>query len=427
MTASNASSFRNAGILFALWLMVFTAASQTIIITPILPLIGEALETSEERLGLLVSLYSWALALAALVMGPISDRIGRRRVLLIGSGSLAGALALHGLADSFGSLLAARLLAGACGGMLSGAAVAYVGDYYPYERRGWATGLVMSGVAFGLVLGVPMGRVLAAGLGFRVPFLAFAGIMAASFLLILTVIPQPDVELDDAPLRVSRALRHYGDLLTTPATLAAALTYFLMYLGLGLLVVYLPQWITDRFTLEVTLFGKPLTLFGLPIDFIATLYSVGGLASVLIGPLAGSLSDRTGRKPLILISCVGLMVLTALLTYIITERWLAYVAYLGVMVFFSLRMSPLQALLTALTPGRQRGSLMSLTIALGQVGTGVGAALSGVLFGLYGYRASTFASTAAVLMLALVVWRFLPEPSEDPDAPETPPEHPVSA
>ncbi len=56
---------------------------------------------------------SWVLAFAALVMGPISDRIGRRRVLLLGSGALVVALALHGLANTFESLLVMRVLAGA--------------------------------------------------------------------------------------------------------------------------------------------------------------------------------------------------------------------------------------------------------------------------------------------------------------------------
>jgi predicted MFS family arabinose efflux permease len=173
------SRLRTLGILLPLWLLVFTAASQTIIVTPILPLIGEALNIPDGWRGSLVSVYSWVLAVAALVMGPISDRIGRRRVLLIGSGALAGALALHGFVQTFEGMLLARALAGAAGGMLSGAAVSYVGDVFPYERRGWATGWVMSGVSFGLVLGIPLGRVLAASAGFRLPFLAFA-VLAAS-------------------------------------------------------------------------------------------------------------------------------------------------------------------------------------------------------------------------------------------------------
>ena len=94
------TSLRTYGILLSLWLMVFTAASQTIIVTPILPLIGEELGVAASLLGLLVTVYSLALAVAAVVMGPISDRIGRRQVLLIGSGTLAVMLLLHGLVQT---------------------------------------------------------------------------------------------------------------------------------------------------------------------------------------------------------------------------------------------------------------------------------------------------------------------------------------
>ena len=95
-----------------------------------------------------------------------------------------------------------------------------------------------------------------------------------------------------------------------------------------------------------------------------------------------------------------------------TARWVAYPLYVAVMVLFAMRMSPLQALLTALVPGRQRGSLLSLTIAVGQVGTALGAALGGVLYAGAGYRVNTFASTAVILVMAALVWRALPEPAD---------------
>ena len=405
------SPARTAATLGALWLLVFTAASQTIIITPILPLIGAELALADAWLGTLVQAYSWALAAAALVMGPISDRIGRRRVLLIGSGALAGALALHGLVGSFGGLLLARTLAGVCGGMLSGAAVSYVGDAVPYARRGWATGIVMSGVPVGIVLGVPVGRVLAAGLGYRVPFLAFAALMAAVFVLVATVVPQPKVALDESRLGLRSFLGGYGALLRDAGNRAAAAVYFLMYLGLGLLVAFLPVWISDTQELGVALFGRPLTLGGLPLDFIATLFSVGGLASVVIGPWAGSLSDRVGRKPMILASCLGLGAVTLVIPFAGEPRWTLYVVYVVVMGLFALRASPLQALLTALVPGRQRGTLMSLVIAVGQIGTGLGAVVAGVLYARWGFGTVAVASAATVVALAWAVWRFLPEPT----------------
>lgn len=417
-------SFTTYLTLFPLWLLVFTSASQTIIVTPILPIIGEALDVAESQRGLLISVYSWVLAGAALIMGPVSDKIGRRKILLMGSFALIIVLLLHGLVQTFTGLLLVRALAGIAGGMLSGAAVSYVGDAFPYEQRGWANGWVMSGVSFGMVMGIPLGRVLAAAAGFRMPFIAFAFVAAAAFFLILWVVPQPKVERDTTPISFGGTIRRYRSLFAKREVRAATATFFLMFLGLGLMTVYLPQWLTDQFPLDVIIRGQPLTVFGLPVDFIALLFLIGGVMSVVMGPWAGTLSDTVGRKPLILTSCIGLAIVTFALTYIIVERWLAILVYVALMGLFAMRMSPMQALVTELVPARLRGSLMALTVAIGQIGIGIGASLSGSIYATMGYRACTFASAVVVMMLAVIVWKFLPEP-ENPAADLVLPESPA--
>ena len=134
-------------VVFTLWLLVFSSASQTMIISPILPRIGEELDIPDAALGTLVSAYSLMVGIFAILAGPVSDKIGRRRILLLGTATMTVALALHGLVQGYASFLAVRLFAGMAGGMLSGAAVSYIGDFFPYNRRGWATGWVMSGAA----------------------------------------------------------------------------------------------------------------------------------------------------------------------------------------------------------------------------------------------------------------------------------------
>ena len=138
-------------IVFALWLLVFSSASQTMILSPILPQIGNELGIEAAVLGTLVSAYSLMVGIFAVISGPISDRIGRRRILLLGTGVMALALSLHVFIADYASFLVLRMLAGIAGGVLSGSAVSYIGDWFPYDRRGWATGWVMSGGAFGQV------------------------------------------------------------------------------------------------------------------------------------------------------------------------------------------------------------------------------------------------------------------------------------
>jgi len=390
-------------VIFALWLLVFAASSQIMVISPILPEISQELGIRDTVLGTLVSAYSLMVGVFAIISGPISDKIGRRRILLLGTGIMAGALVLHQFVVGYFSFLAVRVCAGAAGGVLSGAAVSYIGDYFPYKRRGWATGWVMSGSAFGQIAGVPIGKILADAYGFRAPFYMFAVAMGMTFFLILLKVPQPKVKLREGTLTIGRAAREYMEMVRKPAILAAAVAFFMMFLGVSLYVVFLPTWLERD--------------IGVTAGGIATLYIVGGIANVLTGPQAGKLSDRIGRKLIILWSCVGLFFVMGGTTFLIQNAWMAYPVFFMSMVLVAMRISPFSALLTALVSDERRGSLMSFPIALGQVGIAVGAAIAGPLFARYGYASNTFLGAIFVLAMGLIVWYFVPEPEGDPEMP----------
>ena len=388
-------------IVFALWLVVFAASSQIMIITPILPRIGEELGIGESALGALVSAYSIMVGIFAFVAGPISDKIGRRRILLLGTGVMTGALLMHHFVVGYYSFLAVRVGAGLAGGILSGAAVSYIGDFFPYNRRGWATGWVMSGMAFGQIAGIPIGIVLAGAYGFKAPFYLFAAAMGATFILIWFRVPQPDVQRAVGRLTVASAVRNYRAMLARSDIAAAAVAYFTMFLGVSFFVVYLPYW------LEQSLGASP--------NAIATLFVVGGIANVLTGPQAGKLSDRIGRKHIIILSSIGLSLVMLLTPVLVREFWAAYFLYFIIMVLVAMRLSPFSALLTALVSDERRGSLMSMTIALGQIGFAVGAAAAGPLYSRFGYGSNTVLGAAAVLIMAGIVAYLVPEPAPQDD------------
>jgi len=387
-------------IVFSLWLLVFSASSQIMIISPILPQIGEELNIADTLLGTLISAYSLMVGLFAVISGPISDRIGRRRMLIWGAAVMTVALVCHALVDDYFSFLAVRVFAGMAGGILSGAAVSYIGDYFPYKRRGWAVGWVMSGSAFGQIFGIPMGVVLAGNFGFRAPFYLFAVTMAFTFILIWLRLPQPPIHPRKGRLTIGGAGRDYWAMLKKPGIAAAAVAFFLMFLGVSVYIVYLPTWLERS--------------IGFTPNQIASLFLVGGIANVLTGPQAGKLSDRIGRKFIVLVSCVGLFFVMIGTTVLVKDLWMAYPLFFLTMILVAMRISPFSALLTALVPDRNRGSLMSLTVALGQVGFGLGGAIAGPLYALYGYGSNTVIGAVSVLGMGLIVWFLVPEPKGDP-------------
>jgi len=198
-------------------------------------------------------------------------------------------------------------------------------------------------------------------------------------------------------LTVGQAAKNYMTMLRRPEIAWAAGAFFMMFLGVSIFVIYLPTWLERS--------------VGLTGDQIALMFVVGGIANVLTGPNAGRLSDRVGRKGMILMSCVGLSILMVLTTRAVTGPIPAYVFFFFTMVLVAMRISPFSALLTALVSDERRGSLMSLTVALGQVGFALGGTIAGLLYANIGYSSNTILAAISVLLMGMIVWFFVPEPA----------------
>lgn len=382
-------------ILFTLWLLIFSASSQIIIIAPILPVIGEQLNMPEQLQGLLITAYALMVGLFAIIIGPISDKIGRRRVLLIGTLSMAVALSFHGLVQTYQQLILMRAIAGVAGGILSGSVVSYVADYFPVTRRGWANGWVMSGAASGQIIGIPLGTIMAEYFGFRIPFLMFGVTMFATFYLIYSRVPQPSVKRNSSTLTVYNALKNYYQIIRIPRQFASILAFFMMFVSIGIFVVYFPTWLQQQFDVSG--------------NFIATVFLVGGIANVITGPKAGKLSDRIGRKSLVIISCLGTSAVFLSTTFVIFESWIAYPYFFLIMMLVAMRVSPFQTLLSESISDDRRGSLMSLTAALGQAGLGIGGAFAGLMYADFGFLSNSIIASFAILSTGLLIWRYVPE------------------
>jgi predicted MFS family arabinose efflux permease len=135
--------------------------------------------------------------------------------------------------------------------------------------------------------------------------------------------------------------------------------------------------------------------------------------NVITGPMAGRLSDRIGRKPIIIGACSGLSLVMMGTTFAIDSRIVAYLFFALTMVMIAMRISPFQALITALVKSDRRGILMSLTIAIGQIGMGLGSGLAGIAYLNYGYLSNTIMAGISMMIMAVVVGVFIPEPVEE--------------
>ena len=389
-------------VLMPLWLIMFVSSVQQVIVAPILPRVGEELSLgpdAEPMLGLVGTAFSFAFVFFALVAGAASDRFGRRRIILMGGTAMAGALILHGVAHSLPLFLGMRALAGAAAGMLTGAFAAYVGDYYPYERRGWALGWIISGFAAGWVLGIPAGTLLADRIGFEAPFVAFGWLMVLAVGLVFFFLPQPEVGLDEEALSVRRVGAKYAELIRRRKSGVIVLCYFLMYACVGLFLFFLPTWLEQE--------------IGLTSTQVAMLFFVAGIALVAASPLAGRVSDRVGRKNVIVTAATCTCLLVGTVTLFVTGLVTALAFFTLSMVSESFRAAPMQALMSSLVGSEQRGAFFSLCNAVGQLGFGTGAAVAGLLYVRFDYVSNSLAGAVCIGLVALLLLVATTDPTRN--------------
>ncbi|MEL6616591.1 MAG: MFS transporter, partial [Bacteroidota bacterium] len=217
-----------------------------------------------------------------------------------------------------------------------------------------------------------------------------------AFVLSFAALPQVAGTRSRQRLTLGSAVDSYVGLLRRSDTRAASFLYFVLFGGVGLFVVYFPTWLE--------------TELGFTSAMVAGLYALGGTANVITGPQAGRLSDRIGRKRVVIVATVGVGAFMALTPLAQASPPLAFVLFFCVMALTAGRISPLQALLTELVPAQRRGVLMSLSAAIGNAGFAAGSALAGVLYVAGGFTPTALLAGVSSAAVALVVWRGLPEP-----------------
>ncbi|HEX9029180.1 MAG TPA: MFS transporter, partial [Anaerolineales bacterium] len=180
--------FQNNKKLAGIFLIVFIDLLGFSLILPLLPYYAKTFHAGPTMTGLLVASYAVAQLFGAPLLGRLSDRFGRRPILIVSLlGTLAGFLLL-GLARALWVLFASRVIDGFTGGNLN-VAQAYITDVTDANRR--ARGLGMIGAAFGLgfIIGPVTGGILSQW-GFAVPAFAAAGLALINLLMVILWLPE---------------------------------------------------------------------------------------------------------------------------------------------------------------------------------------------------------------------------------------------
>src|SRR2546423_9312426 len=169
--------------------VLFLGVSDTQLVAPLLPLIAQDLNTTPGHAGIIVTTYSLAAAAFAFLAGPLSDRVGRKKVVVCGLALFASASFLTYHVSTFNALVILRAMTGLAAGTLSTCALSFAGDYYPYEQRGRAMGVLSMGYFVAFVIGVPAGALAASRLGWHWVFACLSAGAASMLIIALARLP----------------------------------------------------------------------------------------------------------------------------------------------------------------------------------------------------------------------------------------------
>ena len=242
---------RKAATFFIFITIVLDALAIGIVI-PVMPrLIASVAQLKLDDATTYVGLFgsSWALMqfLASPVQGALSDRFGRRPVILVSNCGMGMNYLLMALAPNLWVLWIGRLISGACAGSIP-AAMAYLADITPPQKRAASFGLIGAAFSVGFMIGPGLGGLLGA-IGPRAPFWAAATLSLTNFLYGLFVLPESLHRDRRAPIelwRMNPVGALYGLVRTYPQLLALlAVSFLLSYAQLGpnnIFVLYTAHW-----------------------------------------------------------------------------------------------------------------------------------------------------------------------------------------
>lgn len=282
-----------------------------------------------ETLGLMTVAFAAAQLIVSPLAGALADRIGRRPVILLALFAFAATNIGYLLATSTTAFIALRGVAGALTTGLSPAAMGVVADTVPQNERGRWAGILMGGYGIGLIFGPVIGGILYDAWGFAAPFLISAGIGAIAFSAALLMVPETRTQtIRKREQLLQRLALQQG--VRGVTSLWASLPQPLYIFGLLLLVDFAGAF-AFAFVEPQMVFYVYQQLHWNTVQFGLVVAAYG--VALLVGQsLLGQVSDRLGRKPVLL---AGLLLNStlygglALVTYFPLVLVVAAVAGLG--------------------------------------------------------------------------------------------------
>ncbi|HEU5349765.1 MAG TPA: MFS transporter [Ktedonobacterales bacterium] len=394
---------RNAIMMVALVVLVDITGFGLIL--PLLPFWAERLGANPFEVGLILTVYAVAQFLFTPVLGVLSDRFGRRPVILISLLIEALGFALTALAGTLPLLLAARFIGG-LGASNIGSAQAVVADVTAPKDRARGMGMIGAAIGVGFVVGPALGGVLA-GIGSTVPFWAAFVVALLNVLLVLALLPEsraqrPATREALSPFAVFAGWKRARQ---NPAIVRLITVNLLFTLAFTAMEAVFPLFSQDVFGWHATQNGYVFTY-------------VGVLIVIMQGGMVGQLVKRWGERG---VQITGLALLAAGLGLLPLSGTLALLLLtLGLLSIGDGAVTPTNnALISLASPSEAQGEILGLSQGMAGLGRMIGPLAAGWLFGIGIGLPFLFGAVLALAALLVALPRIelrSSQPAQETDA-----------
>lgn len=347
------------GVLIAILAAInFTHIMDFVMMAPLSARLKDSMSISTTEFGYLVSIYTFSAALGAIIAFFNIDKYDRRTAVIFLYIGFIVANILCALAPQYKFFMMARLFAGLFGGVLNVLIMSVIGDVIPMERRGKATGMVMAAFSAASVIGIPSGLILADVFNdYHAPFWLLSGLSLIVGVLIWLKFPsiKHHLEFKGEKTPPMKILKEFSQ----DPNIVRALLFITILMIAGFSVV---PFISDYLVNNV----------GLDKEELKYVYLCGGLATVFSSILVGKLSDKFGKvKTFVVAGLISIIPIAAVT--VLPSMALGYVLMFNVVFFmcFGARFVPAMTLMTSCVMPHRRGSFLSVSSAVQQLGSGI--------------------------------------------------------
>ena len=279
----------NVKLYFIINLIIFIDTLLYGIVVPAVPHYANAFGVDETGVGLIFFAYSGGLLLTSFPMGVLCDRIGQKKVLLLGAVVMTISTLAYAVSTSFSMLVISRFVQGIGSSATWAAGLTLVAGLFPARVRGQRLSLVLSTASLGTIVGPAAGGFLFATFGYTVPFMfiALLSILPLVLLVEKRTIKQVDFKnLEKVGESLKQESGQLRELLHNPNIFWGAIIVFAASFGFGIVDPILPLDLTRRFNMS----GEEIGL----------LFGLLSLTYTICQPVAGYVSDQIGRKKVLI-------------------------------------------------------------------------------------------------------------------------------